>query len=202
MPKKYKKLNRSSCGMTYVSSYRNPCNKLPLNSDFISTQNGGFQDNLDTSVGCTSYNVDVNSPQIAGRTVISGNPNGCLNSQIDKLSSFNPPINEQNGGGNGASCSGVGFDLSENIGGQSLIVNNAPNCLYGEVANTNVNIHNNNIPEPILSGGGKKSSNIGRKSRNNKRKKINNTRRSKNNKRRSKNNKRRSKKQHMKVKNQ
>ena len=168
MTKKYKKSNRGSCGMTYVSSYRSPCNKLPLNRDFINTQFGGTQDNinnLDLSNGCTSYNVDVNSPQVAGRSVISGNPTGCLNSQMNNVNSFNPPIIDQNGGGNGASCSGVGFDLSKNIGGHSVIVNNAPNCLYGEVVNTNVS-SNMNTPYPILSVGGGKTEKKKRKTSN------------------------------------
>jgi hypothetical protein len=153
MPIKYrKKSNRTNCGMTYTSSYRTPCQSLPLDANFaIGGQYGGNN-------GCVSYNVDVNAPQVAGQPVISGNPVGCLSSQMLGPSSFNQPnINYQAGGG--ASCTGVGFDLSNPIGGSAGIVNYAPNCLYGETAqypNAVLSGGEMNTPSPVLSGGGKK----------------------------------------------
>ena len=157
MPRKYKKKsNRRSCDMQFVSSYRTPCQGLPLDADFAIRQAGGFQNSnhVDVSRGCVSYNVDVHSPQVAGMPIISGNPNGCLVGQMDGTSGFNPPpVNTQGGGG--ASCTGVGFDLSTQIAGRPVILNNAPNCLYGEVANPNAVLSGGemNTPSPILSGG-------------------------------------------------
>ena len=44
MPRKYKKKsNRRSCEMKYVSSYKTPCQALPLDADFALGQHGGFQ---------------------------------------------------------------------------------------------------------------------------------------------------------------
>ena len=160
MPRNYKKKsNRSSCGMKYVSSYRTPCQALPLDANFAISQSGGFQgNNVDVSRGCVSYNVDVNAPQIAGQPVISGNPTGCLSGQMDGSSAFNPPAPNYMAGG-GASCSGVGFDLTSQIAGQPVVLNNAPNCLYGEVANPNAVLSGGemNTPSPVLSGGRRKS---------------------------------------------
>ena len=142
MPRKYKKKsNRGSCNMTYKSSYRTPCQALPLDADFA-IQEGGNVD-LDSSRGCSSYSVDV-SQQIAGRPIISGNPSDCLSTQMSEYSTFSQPT--QQVGGN-ASCSGVGFDLSSPIAGNATIVNYAPNCLHGEVSRS---------PNPILSGGSRK----------------------------------------------
>lgn len=157
MPRKYKKKsNRRSCDMNFVSSYRTPCQALPLDADFALRQHGGFQNSnhVDVSRGCVSYNVDVHAPQVADMPVISGNPSGCLSSQMDGASAFNPPeVNYQAGGG--ASCSGVGFDLSTQIAGRPVVLNHAPNCLYGEVANPNAVLSGAemNTPSPILSGG-------------------------------------------------
>lgn len=142
--------------MKFESLYRTPCQALPLDADFAIKQSGGTQgfEHVDVSRGCVSYNVDVNAPQVAGQPVITGNPHGCLNTQIDGASSFNPPA-QQNGGG--ASCTGVGFDLSKQIAGQPIIHNSAPNCLYGEVANPNAVVSGleMNTPSPVLSGGAK-----------------------------------------------
>ncbi len=148
MPRKYsKKNNRRSCDMTYVSSYRTPCQGLPLDADFTKGQMGGdiSPNHVDQSLGCVSYNFDLASPQVAGQPIIGGNPSNCLSSQMTQYSNFNPvPQNNQIGGG--ASCSGVGFDLSEQIAGMPVVTRNAPNCLYGETA----------TPRAIVSGGGKK----------------------------------------------
>ena len=38
--------------------------------------------------------------------------------------------------GGGASCSGVGFDFSDQIGGHPAIENYAPNCIHGEYGQT------------------------------------------------------------------
>lgn len=157
MPRKYKKKsNRRSCDMKFVSSYRTPCQALPLDADFAISQSGGFQNSnhVDVSRGCVSYNVDVHAPQVAGMPVISGNPSGCLAGQMDGSSAFNPPATNTQAGG-GASCVGVGFDLSSQIAGRPIVINNAPNCLYGEVANPNAVLSGGemNTPSPVLSGG-------------------------------------------------
>lgn len=157
MPRKYKKKsNRRSCDMKFVSSYRTPCQALPLDADFAIRQAGGFQNSnhVDVSRGCVSYNVDVHAPQVAGMPVISGNPSGCLAGQMDGSSAFNPPATNTQVGG-GASCTGVGFDLSSQIAGRPVVLNNAPNCLYGEVANPNPVLSGGemNTPSPVLSGG-------------------------------------------------
>jgi len=159
MPRKNfnkKKGNRGSCDMKFESLYRTPCQGLPLDAGFGIKQNGGTQgsEHVDVSRGCVSYNVDVIAPQVAGQPVITGNPHGCLNTQIDGASSFNPPTKQEGGG---ASCTGVGFDLSNQIAGQPIIHNSAPNCLYGEVANPNAVVSGlgMNTPSPILSGGAK-----------------------------------------------
>lgn len=159
MPRKNfskKKRNRGSCDMKFESLYRTPCQALPLDADFAIKQSGGSQgaNHVDVSRGCVSYNVDVNAQQVAGQPVITGNPHGCLNTQIDGASSFNPPAQQEGGG---ASCSGVGFDLSNQIAGKPVIHNSAPNCLYGEVANPNAVVSGAelNTPSPVLSGGAK-----------------------------------------------
>jgi hypothetical protein len=148
MPRNYiKKNNRSSCDMNYISSYRTPCQGLPIDSDFTKGQMGGdiSSNHVDNSMGCVSYNFDLTSPQVAGQPIIGGNPSNCLSSQMTDYSNFNPvPQNNQIGGG--ASCSGVGFDLSDQIAGMPVITRNAPNCLYGETT----------FPRAIISGGGKK----------------------------------------------
>lgn len=153
MPRKYKrKSNRTNCGMNYMSSYRTPRQSLPLDYNFaIGGQYGGNN-------GCDSYSVNVGEPQVAGQPVISGNPMGCLSSQMAGSSNFNPPVNNYQAGG-GASCTGVGFDLSNPIGGGAGIVNYAPNCSYGTTAhypNAVLSGGEMNTPSPLLSGGGKK----------------------------------------------
>tara|TARA_B100001057_G_scaffold482937_1_gene559046 strand:- start:587 stop:1321 length:735 start_codon:yes stop_codon:yes gene_type:complete len=166
---KRKNLKGGSCKMNYVSNYRTPCSALPLDSEFLFSknqyQNGGnapveannnsnananVNANVNTvvnrvPVACTSYNVDVNQPMVAGRAVIVGNPPGCQESQMCSLNSF------QNGGaygssgsgglggapiqkGSGAACAGYGFNLSDQIADQPAVVLNAPNCTYGETA--------------------------------------------------------------------
>ena len=169
--KKYnKKNNRRSCDMTYVSSYRTPCQGLPLDTDFTKGQLGGdiSPNHVDQSLGCVSYNFDLAAPQVAGQPIVGGNPSNCLTSQMTQYSNFNPvPQNNQIGGG--ASCSGVGFDLSDQIAGMPVVNRNAPNCLYGEVAS----------PRAIVSGGGRKKKGKGKKSSSPKTVKLPKTRRNK-----------------------
>ena len=72
-------------------------------------------------------------------------------------SSFNLYVNYQAGGG--ASCSGVGFDLSYQIAGRPVVINNAiANCLFGEVANFDAVLSGGemNTVSPAMSGGGRR----------------------------------------------
>jgi hypothetical protein len=164
MPRKYTKKNRGSCDMIYKSSYRTPCHSLPLDAKFAirGGQMGGYQsqingyntpDFVEPSNGCVSYNVDVNAPQVAGRAIITGNPAGCLDNQMSHHSTFDP-VTKQVGGG--ASCTGVGFDLSKSIGGQPIRQNYSPNCLFGETVSS---------PRAVLSGGRRKKNKPKKKKR-------------------------------------
>jgi hypothetical protein len=142
--KKRKSLKGGSCKMNYVSNYRTPCSALPLDSEFLFSNNQ-YQNGGNSPIACTSYNVDVSQPMVAGRPVIVGNPDGCLKAQMCSPNSF------QNGGaygssgsgglggapiqkGSGAACAGFTHDLSDQIADQAVVVTHAPNCIYGETA--------------------------------------------------------------------
>jgi hypothetical protein len=116
---------RGSCDMSLDLNYKTPCQGLPLKSNFA--LNGGY--NANPSSGCTSYQIDVTQPFVGGQSVVSGNPDGCLENQMNNTSNFGLS-------GGGASCTGVGFGLNESqqIAGQPGVFNYSPNCMYGEVS--------------------------------------------------------------------
>ena len=108
----------SSCGSGVNLNYRSPINSLPLDRDF--SLKGGYS-------ACTSYKIDLEQPNVGGQSIISGNPDGCLGSQMNNTTNFGHT-------GGGASCAGVGLDLSQQIAGKPVILNYSPNCLYGETS--------------------------------------------------------------------
>ena len=95
--------------------------------------------------GCTSYNVNVSSNGVAGQPIVTGNPVGCLDKQLMEVSRFSPSevkvkmpegnLKTQNNllNGGGASCSGVGFDLSDMIAGRPVVTRSSPNCEPGTI---------------------------------------------------------------------
>jgi hypothetical protein len=119
-----------NCSRVHDMSYKPPCQ-----GPQVLLRGGG---ELDPGVqytepvhprGCESYQIDVNQSRVGGQPIVSGNPSGCLDNQMHNVSRGE---NVQLGGG--AACSGVGFDLSDQIGGLARVVPHHPNCVYSDVS--------------------------------------------------------------------
>lgn len=104
-----------NCNMVHNMSYEPPCQGVVVR--------GGGE--LDPGVtvpansfpsGCESYQIDVSQGYVGGQPIVSGNPVGCLDTQMHNFS--------RTQGGGGAACpSGYRPDFSQpHIGGRPVLI--------------------------------------------------------------------------------
>ena len=104
-----------NCNMVHDMLYKPPCQGVVVR--------GGGE--LDPGVavpinhvpsGCESYQIDVTQGYVGGQPIVSGNPVGCLDTQMHNFS--------RTQGGGGAACpSGYTLDLSQgHIGGRPVYI--------------------------------------------------------------------------------
>ena len=103
-----------NCHMVHDMSYQPPCQGVLM-------RGGG---DVTYPAACNSYQIDVTQGNIGGQPLVSGNPSGCLDTQMHN---FSRGQDVQLGGG---ACSGYTFNFDQNnqIAGQPVIVPHYPNC--------------------------------------------------------------------------
>ena len=101
-----------NCHMVHDMSYQPPCQGVVMS--------GGGEVTYPSA--CNSYQIDVTQGHIGGQPLVSGNPSGCLDTQMHNFSS-----GQEGGGG---ACSGYSFNLNaENqIADSPVVVPHYPNC--------------------------------------------------------------------------
>jgi hypothetical protein len=100
-----------NCNMVHDMLYEPPCQ-----GPQVLLRGGGEVPLVTQHSGCESYEVDVTQGRVGGQPIISGNPSGCLDTQMHSFS--------RSQGGGGAACpAGFRADFSQpHIGGQPVLV--------------------------------------------------------------------------------
>ena len=107
-----------NCNMVHDMLYEPPCQgpQVLLRGGGELLNNIGAVPLVTQPSGCESYEVDVTQGRVGGQPIISGNPSGCLDTQMHSFS--------RSQGGGGAACpAGYRPDFSQPpIGGQPVLV--------------------------------------------------------------------------------